>query len=758
MIALTLASREAVPSYARLGALAGIATSEAHAGVQRLLKAGLVDRRRRVKRAALLDFLSHGAKHSFPVQVGGPALGFPTGAAAPSVRGAPEPEFGNWVWPSPDGTERGLAVAPLYPTVPAAANTDAALYELLALVDLLRVGSAREASHARKALSRALTPGELPGAMPPIDVSSVDALKAIFTKQRVAASIAKAAKERDDRTLVRVPAVSAALMAYGEELAEDLAARVAAGAWSPSPAYHVVVDKGAGATRDLSFPTVVDAIVARRIVDELEVTVRAGDGERVFMGRRHASSRAHAGDYSRWGAEWARFVTSAAEAARSKYLVVVLETDIEEFYPSVDHADAHQALARRTGSHAQVTHLLFACLEAWLPRTNYRRGGGLPLDPHDVSGLVAHALLKSVDDAFPDSFALRYRRFVDDTVFFVDGQEHAAEVQHAHRAALAAVGLRPNLRKTRQWSTDAYLAARCEDEFRRLDAAATIEDVAAVQAVFDFVRNSLSSEQPALAAVSLARRCYSVAARLETTAFGEAALEDVASPALGEYALRYLARQTLGAAAVEALCSTYGAEDCARLRIGIARVLMEAELTQGARELFGTWAERMALEPGRRPGEGHARGLLLLGLFRHGHGAALGQVAEGMTPALLVDPHFRLIATYALRASGSDAPWVAAARYRADADLGLLLRLLDDAESGTLPAFERVLGSACRRWRRGRYVVPTEMLPFLVVAARGAGPQAVVMQKWLRQTVDPERAPADVTVVALLKTLLTVGE
>ena len=48
------------------------------------------------------------------------------------------------VWPHKDGTVRGVAFFPLYPTVPDAAKNNSALYELLALVDAVRGGSMRE--------------------------------------------------------------------------------------------------------------------------------------------------------------------------------------------------------------------------------------------------------------------------------------------------------------------------------------------------------------------------------------------------------------------------------------------------------------------------------------------------------------------------------------------------------------------------------------------------------------------------------------
>jgi hypothetical protein len=48
------------------------------------------------------------------------------------------------VWPDPEGEVRGEELRPLYRSAPGAARKDPALYELLALVDAIRGGRARE--------------------------------------------------------------------------------------------------------------------------------------------------------------------------------------------------------------------------------------------------------------------------------------------------------------------------------------------------------------------------------------------------------------------------------------------------------------------------------------------------------------------------------------------------------------------------------------------------------------------------------------
>ena len=60
------------------------------------------------------------------------------------------------VWPDRDGAKQGAAVEPLYRSVPFATKNDPALYGLLALVDALRIGRARERRFAEQELERQL--------------------------------------------------------------------------------------------------------------------------------------------------------------------------------------------------------------------------------------------------------------------------------------------------------------------------------------------------------------------------------------------------------------------------------------------------------------------------------------------------------------------------------------------------------------------------------------------------------------------------
>lgn len=60
------------------------------------------------------------------------------------------------VWPDAHGEARGIALAPLHPSVLDAVRNDKDLWEFLALVDSIRIGNARERNLAQKKLKKKL--------------------------------------------------------------------------------------------------------------------------------------------------------------------------------------------------------------------------------------------------------------------------------------------------------------------------------------------------------------------------------------------------------------------------------------------------------------------------------------------------------------------------------------------------------------------------------------------------------------------------
>ncbi|MEL6630724.1 MAG: hypothetical protein AAFQ83_04625 [Bacteroidota bacterium] len=132
-----------------------ISQSEVAEALNRSMLARLVDAsKKRVFVSALIEFLVHGLKYVFPAQPGATVRGIPTGHSAKPLRDIIESDREVYVWPSPIGNMRGQAITPLYPSIIDAIRHDPMLYELLALLDAIRVGRAREQKAAIEELSK----------------------------------------------------------------------------------------------------------------------------------------------------------------------------------------------------------------------------------------------------------------------------------------------------------------------------------------------------------------------------------------------------------------------------------------------------------------------------------------------------------------------------------------------------------------------------------------------------------------------------
>jgi hypothetical protein len=137
-------------TYAELGQELGMSASQVFLSVTRAATSHLLQHPAvsmpKLNRGNLKEFLVHGVKYSFPAEHRGVVTrGIPTSYAAPPLNQFVDQ---SWepppVWPHPEGKVRGSELSPLYKNVPAASMRDPKLYELLALVDAIRDGRARE--------------------------------------------------------------------------------------------------------------------------------------------------------------------------------------------------------------------------------------------------------------------------------------------------------------------------------------------------------------------------------------------------------------------------------------------------------------------------------------------------------------------------------------------------------------------------------------------------------------------------------------
>ena len=133
----------------------GISQSSVHRALVQLRRSGLMvaDEPQVVP---LRDLLVHAVRHVYPAQLGEPTRGLPTAWSA-DVLGVDSPRGGQaLVWPLEGATGFGTRVLPLHGCVPEAARRSQPFYELMALIDVMRLGRVRDRAIAVRRLDALL--------------------------------------------------------------------------------------------------------------------------------------------------------------------------------------------------------------------------------------------------------------------------------------------------------------------------------------------------------------------------------------------------------------------------------------------------------------------------------------------------------------------------------------------------------------------------------------------------------------------------
>lgn len=143
-------------SYAAIAADLSMSVSTAHESVERLQLAGLLrPDSRHVNRHSLIEFLEHGVRYMFPASLAARARGVPTAHSGPALAKEIISDDAI-VWPDANGGAVGASITPLHPKARELPRKCPSVYELLTLVDAIRVGRVRERSKAVEKLKERL--------------------------------------------------------------------------------------------------------------------------------------------------------------------------------------------------------------------------------------------------------------------------------------------------------------------------------------------------------------------------------------------------------------------------------------------------------------------------------------------------------------------------------------------------------------------------------------------------------------------------
>jgi hypothetical protein len=144
-------------TYDKIGKSLRLSASEICNVLKRAKRAKLVTRTEDeviVDRSHLLDFIVHGVPTAFFPHRTEVVKGVPTAMYSPLWRGrfASERDI-LVVWPYSKGKEMGEGLLPLFPAAPLVCPQNETLYNLLAAIDILRIGKQREKDAATSTIA-----------------------------------------------------------------------------------------------------------------------------------------------------------------------------------------------------------------------------------------------------------------------------------------------------------------------------------------------------------------------------------------------------------------------------------------------------------------------------------------------------------------------------------------------------------------------------------------------------------------------------
>jgi hypothetical protein len=123
-----------------------LSVSAIHRSLERCVKARFISPRpfNDIYILNVSEFLIHGIAYTFAIEPGKITRGIATAHSAPPLNKMIISEKDIYVWPYLKGKVRGQSIEPLMKYVPEIAQYDKLLYELLALIDAIRIGRTRE--------------------------------------------------------------------------------------------------------------------------------------------------------------------------------------------------------------------------------------------------------------------------------------------------------------------------------------------------------------------------------------------------------------------------------------------------------------------------------------------------------------------------------------------------------------------------------------------------------------------------------------
>ena len=151
----SLKERNQESSVRSISETTGISVSEISKGAKRLKAARLLverDRKLFIESKALFEWLGYGVRYAYANESTGYGRGMETSWNCPLLESEMVPPSPPIVWPVSGGNTEGAFIKPIHEAVPFAAKHDDQLYQMMSLIESIRMGKPRELEIARNLL------------------------------------------------------------------------------------------------------------------------------------------------------------------------------------------------------------------------------------------------------------------------------------------------------------------------------------------------------------------------------------------------------------------------------------------------------------------------------------------------------------------------------------------------------------------------------------------------------------------------------
>jgi CRISPR-associated protein Cas1 len=267
-----------------------------------------------------------------------------------------------------------------------------------------------------------------------IDAPAPPILTARWTNLDSIAHVADDIVERYDSAQAELAAETAIpfdAAAVAREIADELVTR----RYTPAPHQAFLIGKKDGGTRRVEFPAFRDLVVAQHLKKLLEEPLDALF-EPSSLGYRKGRSK--------------KDVIARIEGALADGFKFVLESDVDDFFPSVEHGRLETLLTDALpASDRPLVDCVMRLVRAGyvLDANVHQRERGL-VQGNPLSPLLANLYLDAFDEAIAER-NVRLVRYADDFVILTRTRDEAEELLKHAEATLRSIGLQLKEAKTR---------------------------------------------------------------------------------------------------------------------------------------------------------------------------------------------------------------------------------------------------------------------------------------------------------------------